>query len=82
MTMRAVPLTASVTFSVPTATSTLSVWQPGWGLKTIRHERSSLSLATAIKLMTLRLLIERTYEGWVTGSHWTKAVYGFLKSLI
>ena len=82
MTLRAVPLTASFTFAVPTATVTLSVRRPGWGTRAIRQARSSLSLATAIKLMTLQLLIEKAYEGWAIGSHWTKAVYGFLMGLI
>ena len=82
MTMRAVALTASFTFSVPTATVTLSVRRPRWGTRAIQQARSSLSLATTLKLMTLQLLIEKSYEGWMTGSHWAKAVYGFLKGLI
>ena len=63
MTLRAAPLTASVTFSAPTATATLSVRRPGWRTWAIRQAQSSISLATAIKLMTLQLLIEKTYEG-------------------
>ena len=82
MTLRAVPLTASFTFSVPTATVTLKVRRPRWGTRAIQQARSSLSLTTALKLMTLQLLIEKSYEGWVTGSHWAKEVYGFLKGLI
>jgi hypothetical protein len=82
MTLRSAPLTASITFSAPTTTATLSVRRPGRRTRAIRQSQSSLSLATAIKLMTLQLLIEKTYEGWATGSHWTKAVYGFLKGLI
>ena len=54
MTLRAVPLTASFTFAVQTATVTLSVRRPGWGTRAIRQARSSLSLATAIKLMALQ----------------------------
>ena len=81
-TLRAVPLTASVTFPALTVTATLSVRRPGWGTRAIRQAQSGLSLATAIYLMTLQLLIEKTYEGWAAGSHWTKAVYGFVKGLI
>ena len=82
MTLRSAPLTASITFSAPTTTATLSVRRPGWGARAIRYAQPSLSLATVIKLATLQLLIENTYKGWTTGSHWIKVVYGFLKGLM
>ena len=81
-TLRAVPLTASVTFPAFKATATLSVRRPGWRARAIRYAQPSLSLATVIKLATLQLLIENTHKGWTAGSHWIKVVYGFLKGLM